>query len=80
MQFGGLRRHHEQRRALAEASNIANGKRLEGPGTEERLRRIQSRFRRLQASSAESPLSLPLACVVMFAAVLSEGLFLDWFL
>ena len=78
MQFGGLRSYHEQRRALAEARNVADLRQLEGPGTEQRLSIRQRRFRRLREAGVGSPLWLPLACAMVFAAVLIGGLVLDW--
>ena len=55
MQFGGLRSYHEQRRALAEAQNVADLRQLEGPGTEQRLSILQRRFRRLREAGVGSP-------------------------
>jgi len=77
MKSRGLRRYHEQRRALAEARNITGVRTLEGVGSEERLRTLQRRFKRLRAARAGDTVALPLACAAMFGGVLAAGFLLD---
>lgn len=57
-----------------------NGRRLEGPGSEARLRNIQRRFRRFHGAAARTGQRprwmLALMCAATFAATLSIGLWL----
>jgi len=76
MSDGSWRQRRRDGQARAQAANLE--RRLEGPGAEQRLHRIRTRFRKALAGGGGGPGSMGLTTlsVLVFLAVVAIGLWL----
>jgi len=74
MSDGGWRQRRRDGQARAQAANLE--RRLEGPGAEQRLHRIRSRFRKALAGGGPGSMGLTTLSVLVFLAVVAIGLWL----